>query len=343
MTAQATVGTTVPRGQLRRRAAILIQRIARGRQARARACWEPVGRADYFEQHQRDIERALSSVLLEVYQQRPSDPLSFISARLMSSVNPAARWHPTVRAACASAEAADALSNSSEEQTAVRGWTEVAWLHSLDLAAPIARRLMAPLARESPTRLQALTYLSTLGGADAAERHAAVYALLAESDVTGALSEVLSDGLVALAQEQRAAAQRHAAESRPGSDATDAAAAMGRPRSQTEELRELGDKFVLDRRAVRLAFGGVASFFGGLEGMVGPPSAAVWKGMEYEHVSAADAVTPLRTSNYDVSTTSTAEWYFVVDPSPRRLAELNLAAWPVECALEAERRRRPRT
>ena len=77
--------------------------------------------------------------------------------------------------------------------------------------------------------------------------------------------------------------------------------------------------------------------------MVGPPSAAVWKGMEYEHVAAADAATPLRTSNYDVSTTSIAEWYFVVDPSPRRLEELNLAAWPVECALEAERRRRPRT
>ena len=81
MTAQS--GTTVSRGTLRRLAAILIQRIARGRQARARACWKPVGRADfeqYFEQHQQGIERALSSVLSELYRERPSDPLAHQSA-----------------------------------------------------------------------------------------------------------------------------------------------------------------------------------------------------------------------------------------------------------------------
>ena len=51
-----------------------------------------------------------------------------------------------------------------------------------------------------------------------------------------------------------------------------------------------------------------------LKGIIGTPDPRVLSGVEDEHCSKADSLTPFTTSNYSVTTTSQLEFWFVVNP-----------------------------
>ena len=108
-------------------------------------------------------------------------------------------------------------------------------------------------------------------------------------------------------------------------------------RAKAATARELHAKFVEDGGTYELSFGGIDKFFGGLEGLIGPPSPQLAVAMEREHCGSVDSQAPFTTTNYGVTTTSQIEYNFVVDPDDA-LRKLGLAAWPVEeKLLEAQR------
>ena len=75
--------------------------------------------------------------------------------------------------------------------------------------------------------------------------------------------------------------------------------------------------------AGRLLYGGLPSFFNGLEPRIGSPDPKVFEDMVNDHCNKPDSQVEFTTGNYSVVTTSEVEWKFVVEPE----APLK---WPVE-------------
>ena len=106
---------------------------------------------------------------------------------------------------------------------------------------------------------------------------------------------------------------------------------------------ELHDKFVQSGGAFTLSYGSLASFYSGLEGMIGPPSPYLLETMRKEHTESVDSRDEFAAGNYGTTTTSEIEWWFVVDPE-HGLRRLGRAGWPDESKLRAshpERCRKP--
>ena len=82
--------------------------------------------------------------------------------------------------------------------------------------------------------------------------------------------------------------------------------------------------------AMEAKYAGLDDFFGGLEGQVGAPQPNALEAIEAEHLHRDDSLVDFLAGNYGVQTTSTVEWFFVVEPTPERLAKLGLPGWPVE-------------
>jgi ankyrin repeat protein len=102
---------------------------------------------------------------------------------------------------------------------------------------------------------------------------------------------------------------------------------------------ELQSKFLQDGAGL-LSYGNLRAFFGGLEGVIGPPSPKVREAMRAEHVHCGDSSVPFTTGNYGIHTTSTIEWTFVSAPETRSGDE----HWPRETKLPGDARpREPRT
>lgn len=76
-------------------------------------------------------------------------------------------------------------------------------------------------------------------------------------------------------------------------------------------------------KAGLLLFGGLPSFFNGLEARIGSPDPKVLKDMMAEHCSKPDSQVEFITGNYSITTTSEVEWKFVVEPEAP-------IKWPVE-------------
>ena len=72
-----------------------------------------------------------------------------------------------------------------------------------------------------------------------------------------------------------------------------------------------------------LLYGGLSSFFSGLEPRIGSPDPKVFKDMMGDHCSRSDAQVEFTTGNYSVVTTSEVEWKFVVEPETP-------IKWPLE-------------
>ena len=72
-----------------------------------------------------------------------------------------------------------------------------------------------------------------------------------------------------------------------------------------------------------LLFGGLPTFFGGLEPRIGSPDPKVFADMMNDHCNKPDSQVEFTTSNYSVVTTSEVEWKFVVEPEAP-------IKWPVE-------------
>ncbi len=78
-----------------------------------------------------------------------------------------------------------------------------------------------------------------------------------------------------------------------------------------------------------LRYNNIATFFGGLDKEIGPPSAKTETAMTREHVHERDSEDFFETSNYKIRTKPTWEWQFVVDPdSPPH--DLPAGEWPRE-------------
>ena len=99
-----------------------------------------------------------------------------------------------------------------------------------------------------------------------------------------------------------------------------------------------------------MAFADLKAFHAGLEGVIGPPGAKVRAEIENEHTLAADSDLFYTSSNYVVKTTPRIEWWYVVEPTPQRLAGLSrsnkayrdLTKWPEEDNLHGAAPRKPR-
>mgnify|MGYP003334729069 CR=1 FL=1 len=75
--------------------------------------------------------------------------------------------------------------------------------------------------------------------------------------------------------------------------------------SRAATATDLASKFVSEDGAHSLRLGSQKDFFGGLEGLVGPPAPNAFDAMEREHTRCADARTWFTTSNYRTHTNST--------------------------------------
>jgi len=105
---------------------------------------------------------------------------------------------------------------------------------------------------------------------------------------------------------------------------------------------ELHDKFRQEGAGFTLAYGGLSTFFGGLERLAGAPDPKLEKALRAEHCERDDSGVEFLTSNYEMTTTSRIEWWFVADPD-HGLSELGIPAYPVEKSgtLPAEHMRKP--
>ena len=101
---------------------------------------------------------------------------------------------------------------------------------------------------------------------------------------------------------------------------------------------ELHSKFCQDAAAFTLSFSGLSTFFGGLEGLIGPPNPRLMEAMAREHLDETDSRREYTTSNYSVTTTSEIEWWFV-NEAHDGLAKLGLKAWPTEARSMGQPRR----
>ena len=61
-----------------------------------------------------------------------------------------------------------------------------------------------------------------------------------------------------------------------------------------------------------MSYGGLNTFFGGLESLIGAPNPSITEAMRREHCEAPDSRLIFTTGNYKLSTTSEVEWLFVV-------------------------------
>lgn len=94
-------------------------------------------------------------------------------------------------------------------------------------------------------------------------------------------------------------------------------------------FRELQQKFVEEGDVFTMSYGGIDTFFGGLEKLLGPPSPQLATAVMREHCSAADSDVEFTTANYGVTTTSRVEFFFVVDPE-NGLELTGRKSWPAE-------------
>ena len=108
------------------------------------------------------------------------------------------------------------------------------------------------------------------------------------------------------------------------------------------KLKEGGTPVLLDRfvennpAGFDLKYGTLTDFRGGLEQLLGsaaPREEEAMADMEAEHTMRADSDTEFTVYNYGTVTCSRAEFFFVAEPTPQRLAKLGLEHWPIDTKL----------
>ena len=98
---------------------------------------------------------------------------------------------------------------------------------------------------------------------------------------------------------------------------------------------ELQSKFVQEGAGM-LSYGGLSTFYGGLEAIVGAPDPNVGEAMAKEHTQRADADAWFTAGNYGIRTTSAIEWRFVTCPEQgpdggaKKGKQGGMQAWPQE-------------
>ena len=186
-------------------------------------------------------------------------------------------------------------------------WTAASWLKEQGVTEALAAAIIggpwppngnSPLAPRRSTSSQraarSKSELSRLRSLGAAGRESLLYALRT-NNALDKIADMLAPALASLAH-------------------TDSATAG-----------ELHGKFV-EAGGFEIEFGTLATFFGGLESVVGSPSPRVRAEMEAEHCARADSAAPFIVDNYLITTCSRIEWCFVVDAGDKGLARLRADA-----------------
>ena len=202
-------------------------------------------------------------------------------------------------AASTNDSAAAALADLDGDGEADDDWSAASWLKEQGVAEALAAAIIGgpwppngagPLAPKRNTSSQraakSKSELSRLRSLGAAGRDSLLYALRT-NNALDKLADMLAPALAALAH-------------------TDSATAV-----------ELHGKFV-EAGGFEIEFGSLATFFGGLESVVGSPSPRVRAEMEAEHCARADSAAPFTVDNYLITTCSRIEWCFVVEAGGAR-------------------------
>ena len=227
-----------------------------------------------------------------------------------ATVNQILQAVEAARLEAAAAENDDAIADASE------AWTVVGWLKGLDVMQVLADALLRPVGVASSAAGQ--SWRLELGF---------VRALAGTSNPIEVFSELLrGDGqLIGLLADMLCTASRSLVAS--GGSACPV---------------ELHAKFMQDHDAFTLDFGGLATYYGGLDGLIGAPQPNLRDAMNREHTKAADSQALFEAANYGTQTTPEIEYHFVLCPE-RGLGVLKLGNWPGETRLIASLRRAPRT
>ena len=157
------------------------------------------------------------------------------------------------------------------------GWRLAAWVAGLDgVAGAVAEALLSG----EPASASELGFARGLPCSAKA-----VHERLSQGGALEKLSRCLADALTQLQQQETATAE------------------------------ELQDKFVHDGKAFTLQLGGLDTFYGGLEAIVGAPKPKVLEGMESDHCAMPDSTEPFDMPNRKATSTSIIEWRFVASPA----------------------------
>ena len=149
-------------------------------------------------------------------------------------------------------------------------WTMTSWLASLGLHDAVAATIRGSASVEEASDME-LAYVRSLASSGS---RAQVERLLRDGDLVRHVGDEVWRGAQEL---QRAAAAT---------------------------ATELHSKFCQEARAFTMSFSGLSTFFGGLEGLLGPPNPRLMAAMAREHLEAPDSRSEYTTSNYGVTTTS---------------------------------------
>ena len=201
-------------------------------------------------------------------------------------------------------------SKDSGGQNVHAGWSASGWIAGVgSINSMISEALLQPVSSGAtlPGETAQLDFIRSLGREDAAVGKAAVLQLLLRSPLIVRMADAVWDEAHTLAGQAAATAV------------------------------ELHSKFA-DDGAFTLRYGGMETFFGGLEKLLGSPSANLLEAMNREHCKMPDSQISFRTPNYHVDTTCEIEWWFVHDPE-RGLHELKIPHWPVEQRIEPSHKR----
>jgi hypothetical protein len=283
---------------------------------------EESAKAGYYETNEKLLEHAMTNAVNDAFEAEPDDIITFVAERLLAQQQQQKRRHGTrqqwpygeaqpdgtasrdVAAAVRLAKAAEPpkgfVHARAASARADEEWSVESWLGDA-IASPVAEALLRPLGEAAPSHV-ALEFVRALCRSEAAVRS------LLDDQVLDRLSAAVCAKAATLSGEGAMSAH------------------------------ELSSKFA--ESTFTLSYGGLDTFFSGLEGRLGAPNPNLHEAMEREHCASADSHAEFQTPNYGVKTTSAVEWWVVVEPTPARLLELGLDSWPGETHSCDDRRRR---
>ena len=272
----------------------------------------------FLERHKRELEESLSEAISLVMETRREDPLNHLVELLQQQVHTSE--HKGVAAAKRAAFAASPSEPASDGADPEKSdeWSITSWMGGLVPSKEatwkrptdiVAAALLRPLGDSPPPHVE-LQFMRHLGGNKEAVRS------LLDGAVLDGLAESVSE----------------------------AAAEMS---SAAPSALELSNKFA--ESTFTLSYGGLDTFYEGLEGRIGAPNPNLREAMEREHCHSTDSQAPFKTPNYGVSTTSEIEWQYVCNPTDKQMqalsldgGETRLKEWPGETHSCSEGRRRGR-
>ena len=249
----------------------------------------PAQATQYVNTHRPLWECAIAEAIGVAVSSQSSDPLRIIGQKLIAAADAASAGTPAPPAgdglARAVAEARATVPASQQASDPHQAWKMAPWLDSLGTSGLIEAALMAPVREGSGADDPALVlpFVRALGKYGSRET---VAALIREAGPTllESLATTVWGGIEALGA---------------------AGSATG---------KELHDKFVQEGGAFTMSYGGLDTFFGGLEGLIGAPNPKLRESMKRDHCDSIDSQAEFHAGNYGTTTTSEIEYYFVVDP-----------------------------